>query len=301
MKKKKIRPFLSNQYGRLEKEEAQLRKDIQILNESNTERISKLITDVVSHCIANGKVDYSKLFKRISRQKIAEIRRHTKAVSKKFDSNLIANAYPFTIAKFDQLNVLNAFTAEIILNQLDFASDCKDLINEHLEKHIIDVYTAIDEYLDLYDMMTAAAIVAMVIDNKKYPTEIALFRSNMRIADRIAEQTKQAIIRGEEIHKTLNTIQTYAEKQSRSATDSVIFTEGTRTTVDTTFDTLRPYIIAFKSVAVHDKKTCKYCEQMEADQENNPVDIEYFEEGVTAPPFHPYCRCGFEVIWNDDL
>jgi SPP1 gp7 family putative phage head morphogenesis protein len=53
----------------------------------------------------------------------------------------------------------------------------------------------------------------------------------------------------------------------------------------------------YQVLATLDMETCSKC----ADMDLKVFDIKDYKEGVTAPPFHPWCRCTTIPYFDDNL
>lgn len=298
MKKRSIARFLNRQYKQLETREQKTRARLNRLYMAYNSTVESIIHDLYMSCVIDGKPDYSQLFRRITKSKAAELQRKT-AELKQIIPEEAAAVFPFTVTRFDTLNRLDAAKVSFILNQSALAEAEYKLIDAHLSAFCKDTWTALEEYLEVDWMYPEAGVVRFLTEDQEHPIRETLYRNNLHIAEQVTERVRQSITRGEPVQACVKTVTEYAERQERGTTERVLFTEGTRTAVDTVTEELEPYIEAFYTVCVKDEKTCEVCKGVEAEQQIHPVAIEYYKPGTTAPPWHPYCRCGIEVIWND--
>ncbi len=308
MKKKKINPFLSKQYIRLEKQETKTRRKLNKLYIAYNAILEHIILDMFHFCIRDSYVDYSKLLNPITKSESIELEHETAQVKKQLAHKI--DEYPFTITNFDKLNKLDSLTVRIILNQLELANEEIKIIKNHLKRYCDDLLLHLEEYLDLYDMEKAAAIVAYVVQNEPDPRMVihsnyhysipkTVIKNNYHIATQIADKVKKDIIRKEEPKKSVKTIIDYAERQDRGSTEKVLYTEGTRTTIESVSEYIADYVEYFRTVSTKDEKVCLDCRTIDFVQKYQPVPIARMVIGMNAPPFHPYCRCKIEVIWLD--
>ena len=292
MNKKPINKILQEQYKLLEDKETRIRKQFASIRTAKTAKLRDIALSLYHDCMNGDKLDYSKLFRKISKQKAYELKYKTDMMRTKTDTV----SFPFSVTRFDQLNRLEASKAEIIINELDQANELNSLFMLYLIDHFYTTMTDIAKAINVVvndDRKNAEKKV----DNKSYPIKISFEEQHYNTASKTAQMLQQCITRGDDAEKAVSLITEYATKRDKNADDRLIYTEDTRATCDAVFEVVEPYIEAFMTVGVHDGKQCEQCKGIEKEQAINPVPVKQYEPGITAPPFHPYCRCGIEVIW----
>lgn len=295
MNKKPIYPILQQRYKAIEKKEDALRSQFATLRKAKLKPLQDLIYGLYRDCVDGDTVDYSLMFKRISRQTANQIKYVVDKMRKETD----IVSFPFTVTRFDQLNKLDAVKAQIIVNELEQANELNVLLEAYLHDHIFATMMATVSALAIDYQITDKAVKA-VATNKDHPIKEALQEQHYKIAERTALMLQQAITRGEDAEKAVDLITAYANKRDKNSDDRLMYTEDTRATVEAVEEVLEDRVDYFRTVCVHDGKACDICTGIEAEQKLHPVPMKNFVSGVNAPPFHPYCRCSIEVIYNDD-
>lgn len=118
-----------------------------------------------------------------------------------------------------------------------------------------------------------------------------------RLIHELETKLTQSIIRGEgpdkvikEIQKTMNV--------SRSAASRLVMTESAFFASAAQLDSYKRLgVEKYQVIAALDKTTCGACGHMDKQE---PLNIKDFKIGVTAPPFHPNCRCTTVPYFDDE-
>ena len=112
----------------------------------------------------------------------------------------------------------------------------------------------------------------------------------------VNQHLTQMIIRGESARKTIDTL-AHDMNVSKSKAGRLVMTESayfSSAAQKDCFNTLgvERYVV----VATLDKDTCDVC----GDMDGKVFKMSEYEEGLTAPPFHPWCRC-CTAPWYEDM
>lgn len=295
MKKKPLAPVLKERYTALEKSEANLRRDLKTVYAANAASIAEIVAVLYQDCTKGDKIRYANLFTSISKQQAAKLEQQTEHYRRVYGDYCAAD-FPFTVSKFDRLNRLDAAKAELILNELEAGDRTNDLLMSMLRYHVVATMAATAAAIAVKYSATDEAIES-VVRNKQYPILKSLYEQHRAAGEREATLLKESLTRGEQPEKAAKSLTEYAEKRAKNSTDKLMYTEDTRATVEAVADVVKDYMPYFATVTVGDGKVCDHCEQIAAAQAADPVPFSAFQTGVTAPPFHPWCRCGIEGIY----
>lgn len=299
MKRKDINPLLMEQYERLQAEEKRARKLLGQLYKSSSARIRTIAASLFHDCTTGEHVNHAALFRTIKPAQAMDLQRQT-AQARRVYGDMAAADFPFTVTRFDRLNRLDAARAQLILNELDTAAEIDSMLYIHIHAHVMMTMAATIGYLELQDFKMTEKMADAATRNDERPVICSLYEQHRAAGEREATLLQQAMTRGEDADKAAALVTDYAEKRAQSNTDRLMFTEDTRATAEAVREVVKDYVEAFYTVCIHDDKTCSTCTGIAAEQQMDPVPIEDFKPGITAPPFHPWCRCGIEVVWLAD-
>lgn len=204
--------------------------------------------------------------------------------------------YPLTVLSFDRLNTLDNLKATIMLSELYLARTLSNFIAGNEDQDLTRFLDFLEEYYEWQyeeEQKKHREIGRRSLER----VDDALFKQAVTRAAGISSRILQSLLRGQNEEQTAAQVIDYCDRQVYNTTARIIYTEDTRITEEAAIEALFPFVDAFFTVCVHDGKTCPVCLDIERTQAAHPVDIALYEPEVTAPPFHPYCRCMIEVTW----
>lgn len=298
MEKKSLNPIMRRAYRNLERREKQTLKKLSDITQGHSYNTEGIVLSAYNAVTDGDRVDYSRLKQKVDKQTAHAVETNARNILKM----CFPDYDPFRDLNFDELNREQSVYVEFATANLQNAARVRTTVNNHLHDYIADTLPMFEEYLDLVRLKAndLALAVQDIAQNKKYPIDDTVFNNAIQLA--VAQQTRvlQLITRGVKADDAVNEIKAYTEKKDSTDGARLLTTEGTRATVETAKEVVEPYAKAFYSETVGDGKVCKVCDEIADNQEANPVPIEDFISGETAPPFHTNCRCSVEVIWSDD-
>ena len=296
MTKKKIIPFLDKQYRKLSKSEKDAQKRLLLINDALCAFISVIVKDAYLRCQVNGKTDFSRLFHRISQVDIRDLKSRIRRARMLYGDGIRDDDFPFSLTKFDRLNRLDLYRAQIIVACVEAGADQRKVIYDHLLDYSYLLVTELATYIGV------TAVVAGRISDDAVKTDgqinKSIYNNMLNTAASASINMQQALTRGDSLENATKMVADVVGRKTKRDTDRLLFTEGTRTTNEAVKQVVEPYAKYFYCVPVLDNKTCQVCIDISEEQKKNPVPMEDFVVGVTAPPFHPWCRCRFEVIFK---
>lgn len=285
MKKRPIQPILKRRFRRLEKDEAKTRKALLSLYKAHAVDIASFVHAAYLTARDGDRLRHANLMKRIDSNEATKLRRD--------------GAKQGVVLKFDALNKMEGIEAGLLIAEYAIAEEEQRLLTAHLKQNIEDTWEEVEEYLEYYYATMTAAALAVLLSDERYPIAKTLRGNHKHLAEMTARRIEQNIVRGMNESDAVKDVVDYVTRRERSNSDSVLYYEGTRTTNETVRAVVDDIADYFYTVCVNDNKTCKQCKEIEAEQAYFPVPLTDYEAGITAPPFHPYCRCGIEVIYHD--
>ena len=296
MKKVLINTLLQKQYSNLEKKEEILRAELAGISEAKKQAMKALIVTLYQECTTKfGNIDYRQMYKPLPKNHSVVLKHRVEQASRLVN----INDYPFTALSFDGLNRLDATQYELAIVEAEHAHEIYELYHHFLLGHVLTVAEeTTTSVLMQYELKPKQ--IEKITTNKKYPVDKAIANRCYETSRTLTRQLQDAIMRCTPVDKALPLLMGYVERKDKNSIDKIIYTENTRVTNETVAEIIRPFAKAFRTVCVDDGKACETCLDIEDEQLHNPVPFEDFIAGATAPPFHPFCRCGYEIEWSDN-
>lgn len=298
MRKRQLVPLEINLFKQLQDTEDALAQDLELSTISSS--IPYYISDLYSKVVSDGKPQSRKLLERIDIQEALSLRNTAEELKRRLNSpefEPLLNDYPLNIQRFDQLNRVGACKAYMTMEELKTACMVMDVLDRHWRDWLDELADVTLMYFEVKDFVRA--LTPHTVDGWR----LSLCRNHVIEGVEAATRTIQAVIRGQSLEATQQEVNAYLTRKESFIDRSTLFTGNTMVTEYGIMDIIGDYVDAFHSVTVKDDKTCQTCRDIEEEQNAEPVPIEEYSPGVTAPPFHDFCRCYIEVIWkegNDD-
>lgn len=295
MRKRSLIPLEINLFKRLQEMEDALAENLELSTISRS--IPYYIADLYSKVVVDGKLKNNKLLERIDIQEAISLRNTAEELKRRLNSpemEPILNDYPLNIVRFDQLNRVGACKAYMTMEELKTACMVMDVLDRHWQSWLDEMTDVALMYFEMGNLVRA--LEPHLVDDWR----LSLCRNHVIEGVEASNRAIQSIIRGQLLAATQQEVAAYLTAKESFIDRSALFTGNTMMTESALMDIIGDYVEAFHSVTVKDNKTCKTCTEIEEDQLDNPVPMEDYSPGITAPPFHAFCRCYIEVIWKDE-
>lgn len=124
-----------------------------------------------------------------------------------------------------------------------------------------------------------------------------IWKDKKRLVNQLHTQLSQNVIRGESAHKMINDL-SKAMNVSRNQAGRLIMTESAAISSAAVKECYKDLDVErYQILATLDARTSEICREM--DGKDHPVSD--YQIGVTAPPFHPFCRSTTVPYFNDEF
>ena len=253
--------------------------------------IASFVHELYSYAMdKDGNVKYSRLLQKIDRTTANALQNMQQELLEELADDVYAEVrgeYPLSVTAFDQLNRIDAVKAIYGMTDLKMAMREAKLIREHFDVWADTVFAMVESYYDIKSLSKISV---------QHNFEPQLYHQRLTAGLEAGKRLSLDVLRAMPVERAVEDITRYMEKKDKQVTDRIVFTEGTTVTEEVAVEVVKPRVKAFHTVSVKDGKTCADCKAIEAEQAANPVPIENYAPGVTAPPFHPYCRCWIDFV-----
>ena len=142
------------------------------------------------------------------------------------------------------------------------------------------------------------AIVQTFVDRawsngENYSTRI--WKDTDKLAQLLNTQIAQGFARGDSYERLTRQLMDRFMRVNKRDAYRLIYTEGTYVMAESSMQPFKDLFTDYRISTVGDAKVCPICRGM-AEQ---TFQIDEREPGVNFPPFHPWCRCTFEIVVDD--
>lgn len=116
-----------------------------------------------------------------------------------------------------------------------------------------------------------------------------------KLSNYLRTDIAQAFARGDSYDRIVRQLRERFSKITRNDAYRLIYTEGTYVMAESTIQPFTEDFEKYKISTVGDGKVCPICKAISKETFN----ISERQAGVNFPPFHPWCRCTFEIVVDD--
>ena len=124
---------------------------------------------------------------------------------------------------------------------------------------------------------------------------IRIWNDTQKLARYLSQDLAQGFARGDSYEKLVRQLQRRFGNVNRRDAYRLVYTEGTYVMAESSIQPFTTDFTRYKVSPVLDGKTCPICRGIM----ERVFEIADRKPGVNFPPFHPWCRCSFEIVVDD--
>lgn len=124
---------------------------------------------------------------------------------------------------------------------------------------------------------------------------IRIWNDTQKLARYLSQDLAQGFARGDSYEKLVRQLQRRFGNVNRRDAYRLVYTEGTYVMAESSIQPFTADFTRYKVSPVLDGKTCPICRGIM----ERVFEIADRKPGVNFPPFHPWCRCSFEIVVDD--
>lgn len=259
----------------------------------------------------NNNISFNEAKKQISSKELRELQWNVKAYVKKGEDNAITGLHSLELENasskvhIDRLEALKyqlqVHSEELFGNMTDkLDSHLKNIYSEGYYRSIYEVQKGIGTYFDIAKIDNN---FLNKIINKPWAEDGSNFSERIwgkyrpTLVNRLHKDLTDCIIRGDNPNKLIDALASDF-KVSQNAAGRLIMSEYAYFNSLAAQDSLNELSVEeFEVIETLDNSTCSICQEM--DGKHFPMS--QYEVGVTAPPFHNFCRGTTVPYFNDEF
>lgn len=199
-----------------------------------------------------------------------------------------------------KLNRLEGLQQSVVMHQLKIGAVNETAVTEYLNKQALRGVTAAAKAMgfgtEFY--FESADIIKHIIGvqwcgGKNFSERI--WENTNKLAYYLTTDISQGFARGENYQKLTKQLRDKFLNVNAKDAYRLIYTEGTYVMAESTMQPFAKDFEKYKISTAADGKVCPLC----ADISHSIFYIKDRAAGVNFPPFHPWCRCTFEIVVDD--
>lgn len=287
----------------LQKAEKDLTKRLSAFYSKESAKLDKEIAAYYAELGEDNVVEYRKMLQHMSDADRKLLMERMDDFAKKYPEKAHLMPTRASIYKLDRLEGLQTSTK---LHQMEIGAVTEEEVTKHLKQTAVRSANAAAETLtgkggSLYELNSP--LVEKIIGTNwangiSYSERI--WKNTEKLADKLNSDIAAGFVRGDSYDKLSKRLMTEMNIRNRSDAERLIYTEGTHVMNEASISVFQEagfdqYIIS----PLPD--CCEFCQSV-ADEQNaiierdrSAVFIQDRQAGMNFPPFHPWCRCSYEI------
>lgn len=122
-----------------------------------------------------------------------------------------------------------------------------------------------------------------------------IWGNTQKLAQILSTDIAQGFARGDSYDKLTRNLQQRFGRVNRRDAYRLIYTEGTYVMAESSMQPFTEDFSQYRISTVGDSRVCPVCRGIS----EKVFEISERQPGVNFPPFHPWCRCSFEIVVDD--
>lgn len=284
-------------YAELEKDEIKLKKRLSSFYDAEKKRLEKEISSFYARYGENNIIEYRKLLEKLSDGEMKLLMQDMDEFAKQYPQYAHLLPVRANVYKLDRLEGLQ-YT--VMLQQLEIGAKNNTEITKHLLRQAHRSVNAVQETMgfgkNFYAMNSdiVKSFVNVPWSNGSNFSDKVWVNSN-KLASYLNTDIAQGFARGDSYEKLVKQVCDRFEHVVRKDAYRLVYTEGTYVMAESSIKPFERDYEQYKISTASDGKVCKLC----SDMAQQVFNIKDRVPGRNFPPFHPWCRCTFEIVVED--
>lgn len=284
-------------YAQLEKDEKKLNQRLLSYYKTEYSKLDKEIAAFYQKYGINNIIEYRTVMEALSDEDRALLIEQMDEFAKQYPQ--YAHLMPVR-KNIYRLNRLEGLQQSVVMHQLKIGAVNETVITEYLNKQAKRGVTAAAKamgfgtefYFESADMIKNI-IGVQWCGGKNFSERI--WENTNKLAYYLTTDISQGFARGENYQKLTKQLRDKFLNVNAKDAYRLIYTEGTYVMAESTMQPFAKDFEKYKISTAADGKVCQLC----ADISHSVFYIKDRAAGVNFPPFHPWCRCTFEIVVDD--
>lgn len=281
----------------MEKDEIRLKERLSSFYNSELKSLEKEIAAYYQQYGKNNVIEYRKLLEKLPEEDKRLLIERMDAFAEKYPQ--YAHLMPVR-ASIYKLNRLEGLQYSIYMTQANIAGYTDAQAAEYLTKLSRKSMNTAMETLgfgkNFYAINSDAAkqfVNTPWSNGENFSTRI--WGNTQKLANYLNQDIAQAFARGDSYERIVRNLRARFSRVNRNDAYRLIYTEGTYVMAEASMHPFTEDFAQYKISTVGDGKVCPICRAMA----KKIFEIDNRQPGTNFPPFHPWCRCTFEIVVED--
>lgn len=292
-------------YSALEKDENDLKIRLASVYEDEYSRLDKEIAAYYQKYGENNVIKYRNLMQTLPKEDVKLLIEQMDDFAAKYPQYAHLLPVRTSIYKLDRLEGLQY---SVRMHQLNISAVNQQAISEHLNKQALRGANAAMETMGFgKNFYTVNSDIVKKFVDVPWCNGLSfsqrIWQDGDKLANYITTDIAQGFARGTSYQKLTKQLRTRFEGVAKKDAYRLIYTEGTYVMAESSIQPFTEDFDEYRVSTAADGKVCDIC----ASVARQTFKIKDRKPGINFPPFHPWCRCTFEIVepvdwdkWMDD-
>ena len=293
--------YWTNRQGRLkkaaEKNEEKLRKRLESFYAAEFRRLDREIAGYYKDYGENEVLQYRALLQTLSDADRALLIERMDDFEKKYPQ--YADLMPIRKSIY-QLDRLQGLQYSVLMTEAEIAGYTDDQMTEYLTKlsqqglnYAMETLGFGKNFYSISSDIVRQFVGVPWSNGENFSTRI--WNDTQKLARYLNQDIAQGFARGDSYARLVQNLQKRFIRVNRRDAYRLIYTEGTYIMAESSIQPFTEDFSRYRISTVGDSRVCPVCRAI-AEQ---VFEISEREPGINFPPFHPWCRCTFEIVVDD--
>ena len=280
-----------------EKSESALKKRLEKFYDAEFKRLDKEIAAYYQTYGYDNVIEYRQLLQSLSDEDRTLLMERMDDFAEKYPQ--YANLMPVRESIY-RLDRLRGLQYSVFMTEAEIAGYTNEQIEEYLRRlsqqglnYGMETLGFGKNFYSINDDIVRQFVDVPWCNGENFSTRI--WNDTNRLAQYLNQDISQGFARGDSYDKLVRNLRQRFRNVNRKNAYRLVFTEGTYVMAESS---MQPFIQDFDKYhtsPVLDGRTCSICRGMR----HEVFLISDRQPGVNFPPFHPWCRCSFEIVVDD--
>ena len=280
-----------------EKSESALKKRLEKFYDAEFKRLDKEIAAYYQTYGYDNVIEYRRLLQSLSEEDRTLLMERMDDFAKKYPQ--YANLMPVRESIY-RLDRLQGLQYSVFMTEAEIAGYTNEQMETYLRRlsqqglnYGMETLGFGKNFYSVNDDIVRQFVDVPWCNGENFSTRI--WNDTNRLAQYLNQDIAQGFARGDSYDKLVRNLRQRFRNVNRKNAYRLVFTEGTYVMAESS---MQPFIQDFDKYhtsPVLDGRTCSICRGMR----HEVFLISDRQPGVNFPPFHPWCRCSFEIVVDD--
>lgn len=280
-----------------EKDEAALKKRLEKFYDAEFKRLDKEIAAYYQQYGEDNVIAYRRLLQNLSEEDMTLLMERMEAFVQKYPQYADLMPVRESIYRLDRLQGLQY---SVYITQAEIAGYTDEQMKPYLTKlsqkglnYGMETLGFGKNFYSINSDVVKQFVDTPWCNGENFSTRI--WNDTQKLAQYLSTDIAQGFARGDSYDRLVRNLQQRFSRVNRRDAYRLIYTEGTYVMAESSMQPFTEDFEQYRISTVGDGRVCPICRGIS----DKVFEISERQPGTNFPPFHPWCRCSFEIVVED--